>query len=38
MNFPADASLVGRIIDVEITAALTHTLRGRVVESPEPCG
>ena len=38
VNFPADASLVGRIIDVEITAALTHTLRGRVVESPEPCG
>ena len=32
VNFPGDARLVGRYAEVEITAALPHSLRGAVVE------
>ncbi|MBS0227295.1 MAG: tRNA (N6-isopentenyl adenosine(37)-C2)-methylthiotransferase MiaB [Proteobacteria bacterium] len=31
VNFPAPARLVGQFVDVEITAALSNSLRGRVV-------
>ncbi len=34
VNFPGDARLVGRFIDVDITAALPHSLRGRVAPAP----
>ncbi len=30
VNFPAPARLIGQFVDVEITAALTNSLRGRV--------
>ncbi|MBK6980786.1 MAG: tRNA (N6-isopentenyl adenosine(37)-C2)-methylthiotransferase MiaB [Betaproteobacteria bacterium] len=30
VNFPGDAGLIGRFVDVDITAALPHSLRGRV--------
>ncbi|NYZ63714.1 tRNA (N6-isopentenyl adenosine(37)-C2)-methylthiotransferase MiaB [Luteimonas deserti] len=33
VNFPAPARLIGRFVDVEITAALSNSLRGRVVVS-----
>ncbi len=36
VNFAGDARLVGRFVDVEITAALAHSLRGRVVLADEP--
>ncbi|MGZ5573063.1 MAG: tRNA (N6-isopentenyl adenosine(37)-C2)-methylthiotransferase MiaB [Usitatibacter sp.] len=35
VNFPGDASLAGRFVDVEITEALPHSLRGRVVPAIE---
>lgn len=31
VNFPGDPGLIGRFVDVVITAALSHSLRGRVV-------
>ena len=31
VNFPGDPRLIGQLVDVEITAALVHSLRGRVV-------
>ena len=30
VNFPGDATLVGRYADVVITAALAHSLRGEL--------
>jgi len=33
VNFPGDAKMIGRFVDVTITAALTNSLRGRVVPS-----
>jgi len=36
VNFPGDASLVGRYADVTITAALAHSLRGELVNSDAP--
>ncbi|MGZ5096717.1 MAG: tRNA (N6-isopentenyl adenosine(37)-C2)-methylthiotransferase MiaB [Usitatibacter sp.] len=35
VNFPGDASLAGRFVDLEITEALPHSLRGRVVPAIE---
>jgi tRNA-2-methylthio-N6-dimethylallyladenosine synthase len=36
VNFPAgDVSLIGEFIDVEITAVVTHTLRGRLPSPPQ---
>ncbi len=35
VNFPGPRELIGRMVDVEITAALTHTLRGVVRVPPE---
>jgi len=35
VNFPGDANLVGRLVDVRIAAALSHSLRGRLVESTQ---
>ncbi len=32
VNFPGDAGLVGRFVEVEITSAGRNTLRGRIVE------
>lgn len=32
VNFPGDARLIGRIVDVHIAAALPHSLRGRLAE------
>ena len=34
VNFPGPRSLVGRIVDVSITAALPHSLRGELVAPP----
>jgi len=31
VNFPAPQSLIGRFVDVEITEARPHSLRGRLV-------
>ena len=37
VNFPGDARLAGRFVDVEITAALPHSLRGRAAAAtPRP--
>jgi tRNA-2-methylthio-N6-dimethylallyladenosine synthase len=33
VNFPGDASLIGQLVDVRIAAALSNSLRGRLVES-----
>jgi tRNA-2-methylthio-N6-dimethylallyladenosine synthase len=33
VNFPGDAAMTGQFVDVTITAALTNSLRGRVVPS-----
>ena len=30
-NFPGDASLIGKFVDVEITSAGRNTLRGRMI-------
>ena len=30
VNFPGDASLVGRYVDVVVTGALPHSLRGEL--------
>ena len=30
VNFPGDSRLIGRFVDVDITAALPHSLRGSV--------
>ncbi|MGZ5584441.1 MAG: tRNA (N6-isopentenyl adenosine(37)-C2)-methylthiotransferase MiaB [Usitatibacter sp.] len=35
VNFPGDESLAGRFVDLEITEALPHSLRGRVVPAIE---
>ena len=35
VNFPGDVSLCGRFVDVEITAALPHSLRGRLTKRTE---
>ena len=35
VNFPGPASLVGRFVDVEITVAYPHSLRGRLVATPD---
>ena len=35
VNFPGDLSLRGRFVDVEITDALPHSLRGRMTSSAE---
>jgi tRNA-2-methylthio-N6-dimethylallyladenosine synthase len=34
VNFPGDAALVGSYADVTITAARSHSLRGRLADSP----
>ena len=34
VNFPADRSLIGQMVPVEITEALAHSLRGRRVTEP----
>ena len=31
VNFPGPARLIGRFVDVTITAALPHSLRGEIV-------
>jgi len=38
VNFAGNERLIGRFIDVTITAALPHSLRGEVVKRPEPAG
>ena len=38
VNFDADASLIGRFVEVEITEALPNSLRGRLVDVEEPAG
>jgi tRNA-2-methylthio-N6-dimethylallyladenosine synthase len=38
VNFDADASLIGRFVEVEITEALPNSLRGRLVAVEEPAG
>jgi tRNA-2-methylthio-N6-dimethylallyladenosine synthase len=30
VNFPGDARMIGRFVDVEITQAMANSLRGRV--------
>ena len=35
VNFPGDASLIGRFVDVEITSAGRNTLRGRQIKEAE---
>ncbi len=35
VNFPGPAGLIGRFVDVTITAALAHSLRGRLAEPGE---
>ncbi len=30
MNFPAPASLIGQFVDVQITEAMSNSLRGRI--------
>ncbi len=35
VNFPGDASLIGRFIDLEITSAGRNTLRGRQIKTEE---
>jgi tRNA-2-methylthio-N6-dimethylallyladenosine synthase len=30
VNFPGDARMIGRFVDVEITQAMSNSLRGRV--------
>jgi len=37
VNFPADARLVGQMVDVHIDSALPHSLRGRVAAAVAPC-
>jgi len=37
VNFAGDARMVGRFVDVVITAALTNSLRGRL-QTPLPPG
>jgi tRNA-2-methylthio-N6-dimethylallyladenosine synthase len=32
VNFPAPARLIGQMVDVTITSALPHSLRGEVVQ------
>ena len=32
VDFPGDSSLIGQIVDVEITEGKTFSLRGRIVE------
>jgi len=36
VNFPAPAELLGRFVDVRITAALPHSLRGELIRAPQP--
>jgi len=36
VNFPGDTRLLGQMIDVEITRALSHSLRGRVAVERSP--
>jgi tRNA-2-methylthio-N6-dimethylallyladenosine synthase len=38
VNFDADASLIGRFVEVEITEALPNSLRGRLVAVEAPAG
>jgi tRNA-2-methylthio-N6-dimethylallyladenosine synthase len=38
VNFDADASLIGRFVEVEITEALPNSLRGRLAAVEEPAG
>jgi hypothetical protein len=33
VNFSGDAALVGALVDVRITAALSHSLRGELVDA-----
>ena len=33
LNFPGPEALIGRFVDVTVTAALAHSLRGRLLES-----
>jgi hypothetical protein len=35
VNFAGDASLIGRYVEVEIAAALPHSLRGRLTLSQQ---
>lgn len=37
VNFPGDARLVGRMVEVRIEAALPHSLRGRLAAAVAPC-
>ncbi|MDH5823848.1 tRNA (N6-isopentenyl adenosine(37)-C2)-methylthiotransferase MiaB [Luteimonas sp. RD2P54] len=36
VNFPGDPRLVGRFVEVTITAAMSNSLRGRLAEAPPP--
>ena len=36
VNFPAPARLLGQMVDIRITAAMSHTLRGEVVTHDAP--
>ena len=38
VNFDADATLIGRFVEVEITEALPNSLRGRLVSVEEGAG
>ena len=38
VNFAGNERLIGRFVDITITAALPHSLRGELVKSPEPAG
>ncbi len=38
VNFPGPGTLIGRFAEVAITAALAHSLRGRLAESSLPSG
>ncbi|MFB0975227.1 MAG: TRAM domain-containing protein, partial [Tolumonas sp.] len=33
VNFPGDARLIGQFVDVEITEALPHSLRGKIIRT-----
>ena len=36
VNFPGSPNLIGQMIDVDITAAMSHTLRGEPVAEQLP--
>ena len=38
VNFPGPARLIGRFVDVEVTEAKVHSLRGRIAAAEQPRG